>query len=291
MTGPGRDPTGDVDAGSGDHGDGDGVASLATRESGPIEVLHVDDDEAFLSLCAARIRRESAFAVTTETDVEAALARLDDPDADVDCVVSDYEMPGRDGLAFLAAVRERDPDLPFVLLTNQGNEAVAGEALSAGATDYLRKSATVEGGGFALLCNRIANAVDRYRTRCRLRAARRLRERVLEASPVGIVVHDLAGDAVFRNDRAVDILGASADELHAAGYREAEWSLAHPDGTPVDETDLPYRRAIATGRPFYDAAYVVATADGPDRRLSINGAPLTDGDGETIGAVVAFEPA
>ena len=44
-------------------------------------------------------REDDAFAVTTETDAEAALSRLSE--ADIDCVVSDYEIPGIDGFELL----------------------------------------------------------------------------------------------------------------------------------------------------------------------------------------------
>jgi len=43
------------------------------------------------------------------------------------------------GLEFLEVVRADDPNLPFILFTGKGSEAVASDAFSAGATDYLQK--------------------------------------------------------------------------------------------------------------------------------------------------------
>jgi DNA-binding response OmpR family regulator len=66
------------------------------------------------------------------------------------------------GIELLETVRETYPDLPFVLFTETGSEEVASEAISAGVTDYLQK-----GGGseqYALLANRIENAVQAHRT-------------------------------------------------------------------------------------------------------------------------------
>jgi PAS domain S-box-containing protein len=99
------------------------------------------------------------LSVETASDADDAMERLDGER--FDCIVSDYEMPGRDGIAFLEAVREDDPDIPFVLYTGQGSESVAGDAISAGATDYLRKSAGTD--QFTILANRIRNAVEQYR--------------------------------------------------------------------------------------------------------------------------------
>jgi len=132
----------------------------------PIRVLHVDDEPGFGDLVAEFLERKlDAAAVVTEADADDALDRIDADGERVDCVVSDYEMPGRDGIEFLEAVRDRHPDLPFVLFTGKGSEEVASEAISAGATDYLRKRSGTE--QYDLLANRVRNAVDQYRSKRR----------------------------------------------------------------------------------------------------------------------------
>ncbi|MFB6218967.1 MAG: ATP-binding protein [Halobacteriaceae archaeon] len=123
----------------------------------PVRVLHVDDDEAFVSMAAEHLERESErLSVVTETDPGAALDRLDG----VDCVVSDFEMPGMDGVELLRAVREEYPDLPFVLFTGRGSEAVASDAIEAGVSTYLQKGGPDT---YAMLANRIEAHVGRYR--------------------------------------------------------------------------------------------------------------------------------
>ncbi|PSQ62568.1 MAG: hypothetical protein BRD21_05665, partial [Halobacteriales archaeon SW_8_66_22] len=97
----------------------------------PIRVLHVDNDPEFADLTAEFLRRENeAFSVITVREPEAARATL--AEEPIDCVVSDYEMTPVDGIEFLEAVREEHPDLPFILFTGRGSEAVASEAISAG---------------------------------------------------------------------------------------------------------------------------------------------------------------
>jgi DNA-binding NtrC family response regulator len=48
-------------------------------------------------------------------------------------------MPGTDGIEFLQQVRDEHPDLPFILFTGQGSEAVAKQALLSDVTDYVEK--------------------------------------------------------------------------------------------------------------------------------------------------------
>ncbi len=94
--------------------------------------------------------------VETASNAENALERLES--STFDCVVSDYDMPERDGLDFLEALREDAPDLPFILFTGEGSEEVASDAISAGVTDYLQKEQGT--GQYTVLANRVQNAVE-----------------------------------------------------------------------------------------------------------------------------------
>jgi len=128
--------------------------------SGPIRVLHVDDEPEFTDLTATYLEREDdRITVETATGATEGLDQLTDR---IDCIISDYEMPQTNGIEFLETVRERYPDLPFILYTGKGSEEVASEAISAGVTDYLQKGHGAE--QYELLTNRLTNAVDQART-------------------------------------------------------------------------------------------------------------------------------
>jgi CheY-like chemotaxis protein len=80
-------------------------------------VLVVDDDHAVATLTGEYFQREDDVAeVTVETNARDAL-RIVDADSALDAIVCDFKMPGMDGLDLFEAVRERRPDLPFVLFT------------------------------------------------------------------------------------------------------------------------------------------------------------------------------
>ncbi|MFB6156762.1 MAG: PAS domain S-box protein [Haloferacaceae archaeon] len=131
-----------------------------SRKSDIIRVLHVDDDPECTDLTAASLERErERFTVETATSVAGGLDRL--AETAFDCIVSDYDMPGRNGIDFFRAVREETPDIPFILFTGEGSEEIASEAVSAGVTDYLQKGTGTD--QYTVLANRIRNAVERYR--------------------------------------------------------------------------------------------------------------------------------
>jgi PAS domain S-box-containing protein len=56
-----------------------------------------------------------------------------------DVILSDYELPDFNGRQALEIVRERDPDIPFVMVSGKIGEETAVEAIKAGASDYVMK--------------------------------------------------------------------------------------------------------------------------------------------------------
>jgi PAS domain S-box-containing protein len=167
-------------------------SQLVDASTEPISVLHVDDEPDLADLTARFLEREDdRFEVTIATGARDGLARLD---ADAfDCIVSDYDMPGLNGIEFLEAVRERHPDLPFILFTGKGSEEVASDAISAGVTDYLQKESGTD--QYAVLANRISNAIDRHQSQLLVeRSERRLRE-IIDAVPH--LLHVVAADGTY----------------------------------------------------------------------------------------------
>jgi PAS domain S-box-containing protein len=231
-----------------------------SSERATIRVLHVDDEPGFVEMAAEFLEREDdRFEVTTETSVAAALERLES-DA-FDCVVSDYDMPGRNGVEFLEAVHGRDPDLPFVLFTGKGSEEVASEAISAGVTDYLQKEGGTE--QYAILANRLTNVVERVRSR-RALAERKRRLETLIGNLPGIVYR-------CRNepDWPMEIVEGECREL--TGYSaaalendEVVWGedVIHPD----DRESMweAVQSALDAGESF-EVTYRIETADGETR--------------------------
>jgi two-component system C4-dicarboxylate transport response regulator DctD len=105
----------------------------------PAPLLHVAlvEDEPDLRDATMQTLMLEGAEVVAFPDARAALARLDADYPGV--VVSDVRMPGIDGIAFFAALREVDPDLPVILTTGHGDIAMAVAAMKNGAADFLTK--------------------------------------------------------------------------------------------------------------------------------------------------------
>lgn len=175
-----------------------------------IAILHVDDEPSLAELTKTHLENENdQFTVTMATGVSEGLSCL--AEHRFDCVVSDYDMPGQNGLEFLSTVREEYPDLPFILYTGKGSEEVASEAISMGVTDYLQKETGT--GQYTVLANRIANAVDQFRATTALEDSRDRLSLLIEQSPMGVLEYNEDFEIVRLNEAGEDILGYSESEL------------------------------------------------------------------------------
>ncbi|MFQ3318333.1 MAG: PAS domain S-box-containing protein [Natronomonas sp.] len=185
----------------------------------PIRIAYVDDHEGFGELTADSLEAANErLSVATVTTPDTVTDRL----GEFDCIVSDYEMPGTDGLELLRQVRVLDEEIPFILFTGDGSEGVASDAISLGVTDYIAK-----GGGqerFERLAHRVESVVDAKRAteaveKTREKAAAAIeRERarfraLIEQSPAMMAVMNQSGAFEYVSPSVEDITGYSSREL------------------------------------------------------------------------------
>jgi PAS domain S-box-containing protein len=233
-----------------------------------IRILHVEDDAAFAELTATFLQRENdAFSISTAADAEEALDRLD---AELfDCILSDYNMPGKNGIEFLEAVRERDPDIPFILFTGKGSEAVASDAISAGVTDYLQKRSGSE--QYELLANRIASAVGQYRAERELERKNDLFAKAQDLAHVGAWEYDITTESHHTTAEVLRIHGLSVDE-ELPPERAIEYY--HPEDQPTIRDA--FEQAIEEGE-SYDLELRLLGDDGERRWVRTRGEPQFKG--------------
>ena len=237
-----------------------------------IQILHVDDEPSITDLTATFLEREDdQFSVETATSADEGLQHLGDRPPD--CIVSDYNMPGMDGLEFLQAVREDYPDLPFILFTGKGSEEVASDAISAGVTDYLQKKSGTE--QYELLANRIRNAVDARRETKRADRQEKLMRLTEFAGDTGGFELDMESETLLLTDGTRRLAGVPED---AHLNLEEAIELYHPDDQPdVRET---INRTLEAGEQTR-GTWRLRTRDNDERLVDVTMTPATGGDDVT----------
>lgn len=190
----------------------------------PVRILAVDDDPSLLDVTATFLERErDRFDVVTRTRADEALSDLISGDIEVDAIVSDYDMPARNGLEFLEGVREHYPDIPFILFTGKGSEEIASKAISAGVTDYLQKETGAS--QYSVLANRLVNIVEKDRTRQKLEESERKFSKLVENSSDFISIVSTEGRFEYVSPSCEHIIGCSQAEM----IGDSVFKYVHPD--------------------------------------------------------------
>jgi len=250
-----------------------------SRDSRGIAILHVDDDPDFVDLAAELIERQDA-----RLDVETAASASDGLDrlaeTSFDCVVSDYDMPGLNGIEFLEAARESAPNLPFILYTGKGSEEVASDAISAGVTDYLQKESGTS--QYDVLANRIINAVEQQRTREEASYADERLWTIAENTNDSLWMFNADwSELLFVNSAHEEIWGQSLDNL-----REDPTSFVE-NVHPEDRDRVKEAMAHLSAGESIDIEYRVNETENFGRWVWVKGKPVFD-DAEEVKWIVGF---
>lgn len=100
-------------------------------------VLVVDDSPGDLRLVGELLREDATLEVDNAVDGADALGKIEQAVPDV--VVTDLVMPEMDGLTLTGVITDKFPLVPVILITGQGNEEIAVQALHRGAASYVPK--------------------------------------------------------------------------------------------------------------------------------------------------------
>lgn len=95
------------------------------------------DDEADMRFAVRMLLERSGHVVLEADNGDAALIQIDK--ATPDLVLLDMRLPGMDGIQILQKIREKQKDLPIIMVTGYGNVELAEQAIQLGADHYLSK--------------------------------------------------------------------------------------------------------------------------------------------------------
>lgn len=222
-----------------------------------ISILYVDDEPDLLILGKRFLENTGEFRVDTATLAKEALSS---PQIrSYDAIVSDYQMPGMDGIAFLKAVRQQYGDIPFILFTGKGREEVIIEAINNGADFYLQKGGNPEA-QFAELSHKIRQAVRRKQAESAVVSSESRLRSFMETSSEAVSLIDEEGMVIEWNVSAEQITGISKKEALGMNMWDLTFRMIPPEHRTEERLKFIKQEiltSLRTGIPVFEEPRVV----------------------------------
>ena len=255
-----------------------------------IFILYVDDQPSHLDIGKKFLERTGHFSVDGVSSAPKALELL--KSKDYDAVISDYEMPGMDGIELLKKVRRSGNTIPFILFTGRGREEVAIQALNEGADYYLQKGGDPVS-QFTELEHYVRQAVQQRQAEIRIRNQERREADIINFLPDATFAIDTHGVVIAWNRameqmtgvRAPEILGKGNYEYALPFYHERRPILVDLVLAPYEVIDENRYRNIVRDPSMVAAEVVLERPDGPPVHLWAKASRLFDAKGNLTGVI------
>jgi PAS domain S-box-containing protein len=208
-----------------------------------------------------------------------------------DAIISDYMMPEMDGISFLKSIRERDPDIAFILFTGRGREDVVIEAVNNGADFYIQKGGDPKA-QFVELIHKVRQSVHKRQAERDLHESEKRLTDIINFLPDATFAIDREGKVIAWNRAIEEVTGIPAEEMLGKGDHEyAIPFYGHRRPILIDlifEPDERVQELYAGVRRKNKT--LIAETDLPrplGKRLTLMGtaSPLYDRQGEMTGAI------
>ncbi len=214
-----------------------GGAAAYSAPGRPLRVLLVEDNPDDALLLRRHLGKAGFAPEMRRVDTAEAMAQaLNEP---WDCILADYNLPLFSAPEALQLLQRSGRDIPFIMMSGAVSEATAVAAMRAGAHDYVSKENLA----------RLAPAIERELTEA---ASRRLKrdaehalrsseerfQRLVEASPLALLIVDAGGRITFSNHGATRLLGHSPTTAPGGGLGIAQVFDASDFGQPTQGMDV-----------------------------------------------------
>ena len=217
------------------------------------------------------------FKIDTAYSVEEAFNKLTKQSYDV--IISDYEMPLKNGLQFLQELREQKNDIPFILFTGKGREEVVIKALNLGADRYVNKNGDPETVYFEL-AHAINATVEQKKSKSKIVFLKEFGERVIDSISDEILIIDPINYRILdANKAALEQLKSPKEELIGKTCYQASHHRLMPCTSPQDT--CPMKETIKTGNP---SVMIHQHFDKNNKPIDVEVAvhPVKDKDGKIV---------
>ncbi|HEX3002490.1 MAG TPA: PAS domain S-box protein, partial [Methanoregula sp.] len=242
-----------------------------------LRTLCIDDEPDLLDICKAYLEERGEFAVDLATSAYQGMQMMEKNHYDI--VISDYEMPGMDGISLLKTLREKGNTIPFILFTGRGREEVVIQALNNGADFYIQKGGDPET-LFVQLAHIIQQVVGKRRADEQVREMNIYLENLITYAGNPIVTWDVNSKITRFNHAFERLTGFTEDNV-----RGHEFDILFPEESRAKSLDLVVQALF--GEQWNAVEIPIQTIRGETRTVIWNSANIYGADGTTLVATIA----
>jgi PAS domain S-box-containing protein len=237
----------------------------------PLKLIIIEDEEAHFSLMERAITKAFPNAsIYHFQNAHTCLEQLDSITANI--IITDYLLPGMNGIEFLETLSQKDGDIPVIMTTGQGDENIAVRAMKLGAIDYLVKS----GDFFTLLPAVIEKVVHKNRLEQSLLKSEKRFQDMAENISDWVWEMDAQGRYIYSNPVVENIMGYSCAEVIGRYFYDF-FSSENKEVLKAKIFEL-----MAELKPLKSLDNILLRKDGAEVIMETSGVPCLDKKGNIL---------
>ncbi|MBW2663689.1 MAG: response regulator [Deltaproteobacteria bacterium] len=237
-----------------------------------LKLVIIEDEEAHFTLMKRAIANNLPnVSIYYFSEAGACLEKIDEIMPDI--IISDYLMQGMNGIEFLETLNRGNKQIPVIMITGQGDEAIAVKAMKLGARDYLVKSPDF----FMLLPSVIEKVIHEFKLKELLCKSERRFQDLADRTSDWIWEIDTQYKYTYSNSVVQRILGYCLDEVINRRFYDFFFERKK------DALKHKVFRLITKQSPFFVFENRLAHKDGHEVIVETSGVPFFDKAGNLSG--------
>jgi len=227
------------------------------------------DTEEFLG-AVDNSKLTTEFNISIKADPREALEAISNDD--FDCIISGYDLKISNGISFLTEVRDFSSELPFILVTDVGNESVAEQAIREGVTSYFQKQSLEDCS--SELVEEIKNKVEN-KDRTEIDAEQSLSQ-IIETIPGSVFIKNVEGEYYLMNETNKNLFDIDSEEYYVGLHEEEIFSHSEVEEFQKERKEVIEEKDVTVKKEEI-------TTDSESVEEVTRRAPIYNTDGDIIG--------
>ncbi len=231
-----------------------------------ISVLFVDHEDLLLEIGKHELEETLECIIHSSKSPQEALRLLRTHTYDL--IISEYDLPGINGIDFLKCIRSQFSDIPVIIVTGKGNEEIAIEAYENGVDQYIQKKTGAD--HQEKLIRKLKTAIHKNRVTTNHHNSEVRYQEILDHLSVFIFIIDSNLNLTYVSPSSKIVSGYTSDELIGRSVEYVSSTLFSGNNSNLQD----FCKKIVNGEHLKDIELIITRKDQTETFVSLDGVPL-----------------